>query len=451
MSTIENPKKLTKKYVEVYIIIYYLILNMDQFTNIYEYLQILDDVYQWKIIETTHTEHITFHRVEMISQKWLGETDTDTHIWKHILCIYIPNEKFTDTGFLRIRSGNKNKIPKLDEDLIRLAVISKSITACIYGVPNQPITFNFEGLDKNPKQGESLLAQSWMLYGKNNNPETIIIWAMVKSVMRAMDTITNIYDNHRGHCDNHNDHYNINKYVIMGASKRGLTAWLTALVDKRVRTIIPLVYDSLNLSQTLNRQKIIYQGYGKALSDFSDLLTDAQMKLMEFIDPYTYLDHLTIQKFLINSTGDEFFLPDSSQYYFHDLKAEKYLCYIPNTGHNVCKKAFDIITPFYLAILNGSKLPKYEWKYENGVIVVSATITPIKVSMWYANNKNNRDFRLEMIGTAWNVVSIPINSNHHGDNIYEAKAPKMEGYVAFFIELVFETITLTTSIYITNE
>jgi len=37
----------------------------------------------------------------------------------------------------------------------------------------------------------------------------------------------------------------------------------------------------------------------------------------------------------MNSTGDQFFLPDNSQFYFQDLPGEKYLRYVPNTDHSM--------------------------------------------------------------------------------------------------------------------
>ena len=38
-------------------------------------------------------------------------------------------------------------------------------------------------------------------------------------------------------------------------------------------------------------------------------------------------------KFIMNASGDQFFLPDSSQFYFDDLTGDKYLRYVPNADH----------------------------------------------------------------------------------------------------------------------
>ena len=40
---------------------------------------------------------------------------------------------------------------------------------------------------------------------------------------------------------------------------------------------------------------------------------------------------------MVNASGDQFFLPDSSQFYFDDLSGEKYLRYVPNASHSLEK------------------------------------------------------------------------------------------------------------------
>ena len=57
--------------------------------------------------------------------------------------------------------------------------------------------------------------------------------------------------------------------------------------------------------------------------------------LLAIEDPYSYRDRLTMPKYLVNATGDQFFLPDSSQFYFDGLKGEKYLRYVPNSEHSM--------------------------------------------------------------------------------------------------------------------
>ena len=48
-----------------------------------------------------------------------------------------------------------------------------------------------------------------------------------------------------------------------------------------------------------------------------------------------YLDRLTLPKYVVNAAGDQFFTPDSSRFYFDDLKGPKYLRYVPNGDHSL--------------------------------------------------------------------------------------------------------------------
>ncbi|MFN7918506.1 MAG: PhoPQ-activated protein PqaA family protein [Bryobacteraceae bacterium] len=67
-----------------------------------------------------------------------------------------------------------------------------------------------------------------------------------------------------------------------------------------------------------------------------DWLGTKQMKnLMKIEEPFQYRDRLTMPKYMVNSAGDQFFIPDSSQFYFDKLKGERYLRYIPNTDHSL--------------------------------------------------------------------------------------------------------------------
>ena len=49
-----------------------------------------------------------------------------------------------------------------------------------------------------------------------------------------------------------------------------------------------------------------------------------------------YLDRLTMPKLLINSGGDEFFLPDDNHYFWNDLPGEKFLRYNVSWNFSEC-------------------------------------------------------------------------------------------------------------------
>src|ERR1051325_5131424 len=125
--------------------------------------------------------------------------------------------------------------------------------------------------------------------------------------------------------------------------------------------------------------------------------------LMKIEEPYEYRDRLTMPKYLVNASGDQFFLPDSSQFYFNDLKGESHLRYVANTDHSLDKSdALETVQAFYSEIVANTKRPEINWTFEkDGTIKVVAKDRPSAVRMWQATNTTARDFRLDKIGPAY--------------------------------------------------
>ena len=139
---------------------------------------------------------------------------------------------------------------------------------------------------------------------------------------------------------------------------------------------------------------------------------------------------------MINASGDQFFLPDGSQFYYADLPEEKHLRYVPNVKHNQeGGDAVDSMIAFHQAIVSGKPRPRFTWKKEkDGSIVVNAVDRPTEVNVWQATNPNARDFRVDTIGKAY--VSSPLKES--GAGVYSAKVKKpLKGYTAFFVELTY--------------
>jgi PhoPQ-activated pathogenicity-related protein len=158
--------------------------------------------------------------------------------------------------------------------------------------------------------------------------------------------------------------------------------------------------------------------------------------LMKIEEPYEYRDRLTMPKYIINGAGDQYFLPDSSQFYFDDLKGEKYIRYVENTDHSLKNSdAIEGLIAFYDAFLKKQERPKFFWKFENdGSIKVTTVTKPSEVKLWQANNPEKRDFRLMSIGPAYKSTVL----TEQKDGVYVGKVEKPEkGYTAYFIELTF--------------
>lgn len=257
---------------------------------------------------------------------------------------------------------------------------------------------------------------------------------MTKASVRAMDTIT-------AFCASaERSKILVNKFVVAGGSKRGWTTWTTAAVDDRVVGIVPMVIDVLNNIPSLEHHFRAYGFWAPAIGDYANLHawagTPQYAALMKIEDPYSYRERLQMPKLMMNSTGDQYFLPDSSQFYYDDLKGEKYLRYVPNTKHDLRNSdARDSLNAFFESIVNNAARPRFTWKFEkDGSITVVTKDQPTEVKLWQATNPKARDFRLDILGPAYK--SSPLTAEKPG--VYHAQvAAPSEGFTAFFIELTF--------------
>jgi len=261
---------------------------------------------------------------------------------------------------------------------------------------------------------------------------------MTKSAVRAMDTVTDFCSK------SENGSLKVDHFVVAGASKRGWTTWTTGAVDKRVVAIVPIVIDMLNVVPSFKHHYAAYGFWAPAVHDYEvNGIMDWQdtpeyAALMKIEEPYQYRDRLTMPKLLINAAGDQFFLPDSSRFYWADLKGPKYIRYVPNADHSLKNSdAFLSLLSFYDAIANGKQIPQYDWTLpEPGVIRVHCATKPSRVKLWQANNPNARDFRLETLGPAYK--DSPITES--GDGVYKVRLEKpAKGWTAAFIEVTFDS------------
>ena len=177
--------------------------------------------------------------------------------------------------------------------------------------------------------------------------------------------------------------------MLAGASKRGWTAWTAEAVYTRVTAVVPTVIDLLNIEASFEHHFRAYGYWAPAIAAYqaSGIMrwagTAELASLLKIEDPYSYRDRLSMPKFMINSTGDQYFLPDSSQFYFDGLVGEKYLRYVPNTDHSLKgSDAPESAFAFYEAIAAGRARPKFSWSFEpDGSIVVKTETRPIAAAL----------------------------------------------------------------------
>ena len=178
-------------------------------------------------------------------------------------------------------------------------------------------------------------------------------------------------------------------------------------------------------------------------------------RLMELVEPYSFIDQLTLPKFLINATGDEFFVTDSWQFYWDDLVGDKYIQYVPNANHGI-NGTYNLgsLVAFYNAVITDSAIPKFDWSVSADSIYLEVySAEDYKVTKWAAVNENDRDFRVPVIGKVWEDTEIPQTS----DNRYAVHFTEPEnGYKAGLLEVVFDSgtevpFTFTTGTVVTPD
>ncbi|HLJ51502.1 MAG TPA: PhoPQ-activated pathogenicity-related family protein [Bryobacteraceae bacterium] len=406
-------------------------------TALDRYVAAPDSNYKYELVNTIPGDGYTTYVLDMTSQQYLTSAEVDKPIWHHWVTIVRPDTVTSTTGFLYITGGSNTSKPpqKPDPMIVSLATASHSVASELRMIPSEPLTFTDE---TKPRSEDGIIAYTWNKYLRTGDEKWPLRLPMTKASVRALDTITAFCKTEAG------GKVSVEKFMVAGGSKRGWTTWTTAAVDKRVVAITPFVIDMLNVEKSFEHHYRAYGFWAPAVKDYQALNlmdwsgTPQYKALMQMVEPYSYRDRLTMPKFLINAGGDQFFLPDSSQFYWDDLKGEKHIRYVPNTDHSLRgSDAQESMQAFYEMLLSDTPRPKYSWRFEkDGSIHVQTITKPTEVKLWQITNPKARDFRLESIGPKW--TSAPLAEKDKG--LYVGKVDKpAEGWTAYFVEVTFPT------------
>jgi PhoPQ-activated pathogenicity-related protein len=404
-------------------------------TPLDEYIQKADPSYSWKVAKTIEGNPATTYIIQLTSQTWRDKSEVDRPLWEHWLVVVKPDKLKTNKAFLAI-GGSSNDRPMpggANGAVSQIAAATGSIVAELRTVPNQPLVFHGDG---KPRKEDDILGYCQNQFLETGDPTWLARLPMVKSVVRAMDCLQE-WSAQEG--------AKIDKFVVAGGSKRGWTTWLAGATDPRVEAIVPIVIDVVNVRPSIMHHGAAYGFWAKAIGNYYEhkLLQRPDHPRMNEIyqieDPYNYVDRLTMPKYIINGSGDQFFCPDSSQFYYDDLKGEKHIRYVPNTDHSVDSNIDAVLSmvAFYQMIVAGKPRPQITWKFQDdGAIQVQSDTPPKTVLLWQANNPKARDFRLATIGPAYKSTELKPEAD--GSWVGRPSTPK-EGWTASFVEVSFGT------------
>ena len=450
----------------------------DLASALYEYTHTPDLEYTY----TTPTPSLdpyynsTVYWTEMTSGAWrtAAEVGENSRLWKHMVGIVRPSVIRSNTALLVVTGGDTGSVPEeyVSGLLLPFSVSSGSVTAVIGAVPNEPLEFNGDGLQRSE---DEIIAYSYSQYKLTGDTTWPALFPMVRAAIRAMDTIQQHMMDVAG--------VSIDHFVVVGASKRGWTTWLTGASDARVSGIAPMVINIPNMKPQLEHHYACYGDYSTAIQDYWDnnvfkappiFNTLMEGKLLQLVDPYSYRSVLTMPKLLINSTGDQFFLPDATQFYFDDLSGDKYIYNAPNTEHGLDDPDTTTFSPyspldrgvveslysFYSSVVRGVSRPQISWQFDPqnaGRIIVDTNVKPKSVRLWQATNPEGRDFRLNpenitrpisVTNRASEWTSIPVTSDTN-QYVAQVSAPAT-GWTAYYVEAAFANYGQIVNLYSQN-
>lgn len=372
-----------------------------------------------------------FLQYNLSSQIWPIHADSDIEqtLWKHKLSIYIPDQIINGTALLFVTGGyttddKGNPIFSKSKESLSYADIannSGAVVAVIEDVPNQFLKINGEY-----KKEDQILAFTYkkVMQDPIKNAYLAGHLPMAKSIIKAMNAVQDIMKE-RGA-----DH--IDKFILAGASKRGWAVWLASIADERVSAIIPIVIDILNVQENIIHICDSYDfGCPPALRDYRHegiipkLNSVEFQQLMQIEDPYQYLnsskynERLAIPKYIINSSGDDFYVADSSKFYFKNLPGENFIRFLPRAMHYLAgnplsdifgnlDKVNEAITNYIHFFVTKDNLPEIKWDLNKHSINVETNMKPEKAILWSANNEKARDFRClssyDKIHVYWKII-----------------------------------------------
>ena len=425
-------------------------------TALDRYVAAPDPSFGWKVLRELPAEGATATLLEMTSQRWLTEKEVERPLWTHWITVVRPATVRSDVGLLYITGGSNDRKPPSSPPgwLLDAARETGTVTAELRLVPNQPVVFTDDPARK-PRVEDDFIAYTWNKFLRTGDERWPARLPMTKSAVRAMDAVTAFAASPEGGGNK------VERFVVSGASKRGWTTWTTAAVDQRVIAIAPAVIDLLNVEPSFVHHYRAYGEWSNAVEDYVDhgimdwMGTPEFRALMKIEEPYEYRDRLTLPKMLLNGTGDEFFLPDSSQFYVKELPGETHLRYVPNASHSMEKSdALETLHAFYASIVSNTPRPEVRWSFEkDGSIRVLTKELPSEVRLWQATNPKARNFRLDVLGPLFrSTVLTP-----QGPNTWIGRVePPAAGWTAFFIEMTFRgegkyPLKLTSGVRVTPD
>lgn len=324
-----------------------------------------------------HNEHGP-SRVSFQSQEWRSIP------WRHELIVKAPAKLLRSDFMLVTLTGGRGGeahhtgAQRLADALgVRAAVLTQ--------VPNQPL---YGG-----KTEDDLLSYTLNEYRQSGDPSWPLLFPMVSSVVKGIDVLQQVLSEPGL------------RVVLIGASKRGWTTYLSSGVDKRIVGIVPAVFEMVSMQNQIALARSRYGHDSEKIRPYTALgLTDALLEprvsqLIKWLDPAAHATRFTMPKLVLLGANDPYWVVDSVRKYWDLLPEPKVLRILPNVGHSVLaeESAQQAIVSFVKVLLENRALPKVSWSFSaaaQGQAIVSGISERLltQCRIWRATSESS-DFR----------------------------------------------------------
>ena len=413
--------------------------------------------------ETTQLPGVEKRSFALTSQHWSPHQLVTPADWQHEVTIYIPADALPGKALLVANNGTNSvnisgsgpQVPSDFTEAMALTVArqTRTIVIAVSNIPNQYLHYADDGV---ARREDSSVAHSWALFlqAPETRPFMPLHVPMMAAIVKTMDL-----------AQQELQPWHIHSFIAAGASKRAWASWLATLADTRIEAIVPFVIDILGTDQVLEHTRQTYGGnWPLAFGDYQrDGITVRRKtpqfdQLLRIQDPLRYLDsphaaRLSIPKYIVNTSGDDFFVPDNAQFYVDQLPGEKALRMVPNSSHYGIRAYVEMsLITFINRLQHGVALPTVQTQrirdpaspgQDSQLLQISFSETPVRVQQWSASNPAARDFRFAC-GIRYH--STPLRAAQH--IAVQLSAPAT-GWKATFVEAQFsDGFVVTTPVRI---
>jgi PhoPQ-activated pathogenicity-related protein len=402
-----------------------------QVTDLTNFVWNNDGAFAWNISTDSPVQGdgYTVYNLYLTSTTYLTPEDSSGYLWHHWVQVCIAddmrrdeNGQTPDLAFLWNDGGRTKSYdrPPGDVDMIlrRVCLKSRVISVGIYQIPNQPIVFADDPAHKSRTE-DALMAAGWrhVIDAGGLDTDWLLRYPMVKAVIKSIDAVQDFVPSLAV-----DGLTKPERFIVAGASKRGLTANLAGVVrDERVVGVGVVVAPFGGLVEQMNSQwrstpcpkSQTTECKGStswALQDYVDIgIMPSVLNCPVFgamyhtIDPLTYQEELAkINKLFIVALNDEFFAPDADRWFYSKIPGEKQLRVVPS-DHALIGYQFSAIDgaiQWGLTMITGQPRPTYSYETTADGRTTTLTVDSpyvdqiIDAQVVWTKNNPHRDFRL---------------------------------------------------------